>query len=60
MFSNMKVEKYKGDIVISIRKTIKRLLKKYKYSTERMEDAVKTVVEQCEMWTANGGSAAYY
>ena len=43
-----------------MRKTIKRLLKKYKYPPEGMEDAVKTVVEQCEMWTANGGSAAYH
>ncbi len=37
-----------------MRKAIKRLLKKYKYPPEGMEDAVKTVVAQCEMWANNG------
>lgn len=32
---------------------VKRLLKKYKYPPEGMEDAVKTVISQCEMWTDN-------
>ena len=30
---------------------VKRLLKKHKYPPEGMEYAVKTVIEQCEMWT---------
>ena len=37
-----------------MRKMVKRLLKKYKYPPEGMEDAVKTVINQCEMWTDNG------
>lgn len=32
---------------------VKRLLKKYKYPPEGLEDAVKTVIAQCEMWTDN-------
>ena len=34
-----------------MRKMVKRLLKKYKYPPEGMEDAVKTVITQCEMWS---------
>lgn len=30
---------------------VKRLLKKYKYPPEGMDDAISTVVGQCEMWT---------
>lgn len=30
---------------------VKRLLKKHKYPPEGMEDAVQTVMGQCEMWT---------
>lgn len=30
---------------------VKRLLKKYDYPPEGMEDAIKTVLRQCEMWT---------
>ncbi len=37
----------------SMRKLVKRLLKKYKYPPEGMEDAVQTVMSQCEMWTDN-------
>lgn len=29
---------------------IKRLLKKHKYPPEGMEDAVQTVMTQCELW----------
>ncbi len=29
---------------------VKRLLKKYKYPPEGLEDAIKTVIAQCEMW----------
>ena len=36
-----------------MRRLVKRLLKKYKYPPEGMEDAVKTVISQCEMWTDN-------
>ena len=38
----------------TMRKMVKRLLKKYKYPPEGMEDAIKTVISQCEMWTDNG------
>ena len=34
-----------------MRRMVKRLLKKYKYPPEGMEDAVQTVITQCEMWT---------
>lgn len=34
-----------------MRRLVKRLLKKYKYPPEGMEDAVKTVINQCELWT---------
>ena len=36
-----------------MRMIIKRLLKKHKYPPEGMEDAVKTVMVQCELWTDN-------
>ncbi len=36
-----------------MRRTIKRLLKKYKYPPEGMEDAIGTVMEQCELWADN-------
>lgn len=32
---------------------IKRLLKKHKYPPEGMDDAVQTVMTQCELWTDN-------
>ena len=38
-----------------MRRMIKKLLKKYKYPPEGVEDAVATVIGQCEMWTDNGG-----
>jgi type I restriction enzyme R subunit len=37
----------------NMRRLIKRLLKKYKYPPEGQEDALKTVISQCEMWTDN-------
>ena len=37
-----------------MRRLVKRLLKKYKYPPEGMEDAVQTVMSQCEMWTDQG------
>lgn len=33
--------------------TVKKLLKKYKYSPEGMDDAVQVVMMQCELWTDN-------
>ena len=36
-----------------MRKMVKRLLKKYKYPPEGVEDAINTVLSQCEMWTDN-------
>ena len=37
-----------------MRRLVKRLLKKHKYPPEGMEDAVQTVMSQCEMWTDQG------
>jgi len=37
----------------TMRKMVKRLLKKYKYPPEQYEDAIDTVISQCEMWTDN-------
>lgn len=36
-----------------MRMMIKKLLKKYRYPPEGMEDAVQTVMTQCELWTDN-------
>lgn len=36
-----------------MRMLIKRLLKKHKYPPEGMDDAVQTVMTQCELWTDN-------
>ena len=36
-----------------MRMMIKRLLKKHKYPPEGVEDAVQTVMTQCELWTDN-------
>ena len=36
-----------------MRKMVKRLLKKYDYPPEQYEDAIETVISQCEMWTDN-------
>ena len=36
-----------------MRKSIKRLLKKYNYPPEKQEDALQTVMIQCELWTDN-------
>ena len=34
-----------------MRKMVKRLLRKYKYPPEEYENAIDTVISQCEMWT---------
>jgi len=36
-----------------MRRMVKKLLRKYKYPPEGMEDAVATVIGQCEMWVDN-------
>lgn len=36
-----------------MRRMVKKLLKKYKYPPDGMEDAIATVIGQCEMWTDN-------
>jgi type I restriction enzyme R subunit len=37
----------------SMRKMVKRLLKKYKYPPEDYDMAINTVISQCEMWVDN-------
>lgn len=34
-----------------MRMIVKKLLKKYKYPPEGQDDALKTVISQCELWT---------
>lgn len=36
-----------------MRRMVKKLLKKYKYPPDGMEDAIATVIGQCEMWADN-------
>lgn len=43
----------RDDARAKMRMMIKKLLRKYKYPPEGMEDAMNTVLEQCEMWTDN-------
>ncbi len=42
----------------SMRMMIKKLLKKHKYPPEGMDDAVQTVMLQCELWTDNNDMEA--
>ena len=42
-----------------MRMLIKKLLKKHKYPPEGMEDAVQTVMTQCELWTDNNDMENY-
>ena len=42
-----------------MRVMVKRLLRKYKYPPEGMEDAIQTVVQQAEMWTDSGSDYFY-
>jgi len=37
----------------SMRRMVKSLLKRYKYPPEGLEEAIATVIGQCEMWTDN-------
>lgn len=49
------VDWYKRDDArAKMRMIVKRLLKKYKYPPEGMDDALQTVLAQCELWTDNG------
>ena len=43
-----------------MRMLIKKLLKKHKYPPEGMEDAVQTVMTQCELWTDNNDMENYH
>lgn len=43
----------RGSARAKMRMLIKKLLKKHKYPPEGMEDAVQTVMTQCELWTDN-------
>ena len=43
----------RDDARAKMRMLIKKLLKKHKYPPEGMEDAVKTVMTQWELWTDN-------
>ena len=36
-----------------MRRIVKRLLKKYKYPPEDEQDALETVIRQCEQWSDN-------
>ena len=36
-----------------MRMLVKRLLKKHKYPPEGLDDAVQTVMTQCELWADN-------
>lgn len=42
-----------------MRMMIKKLLKKHKYPPEGMDDAVQTVMVQCELWTDNADMENY-
>ncbi len=43
----------RSDARAKMRMMVKKLLKKYKYPPEGMDDAVETVMMQCELWTDN-------
>ncbi len=43
----------RDDARAKMRMMVKKLLRRYKYPPEGMEDAVKTVLAQCELWTDN-------
>ena len=43
----------RDDARAKMRMMVKKLLKKYKYPPEGMDDALETVMLQCELWTDN-------
>lgn len=51
---NEEVGAQKESARASMRKVVKRLLKRHRYPPEGMEDAIQTVMGQCEIWTDNG------
>ena len=50
----------RDDARAKMRMMIKKLLKHYDYPPEGMEDALQTVMAQCEMWTDNELEAVEY
>ena len=36
-----------------MRRIVKRLLRKYDYPPEGQEDALSTIMKQCDMWSEN-------
>lgn len=56
---NRTIDWYKRESArAAMRMMIKRLLKKHRYPPEGMEDAVQTVMSQCELWTDNADITA--
>ena len=47
----------RDDARAKMRMMVKKLLKRYKYPPEGMDDAVQTVLAQCELWTDNAPAA---
>ena len=44
----------RDDARAKMRMLVKKLLKRHRYPPEGMDDALETVLEQCELWTDNG------
>ena len=54
MRKNQTIDWYKRDSArAKMRMLVKKLLKKHRYPPEGMEDAVQTVMSQCELWADN-------
>ena len=54
MRKNQTIDWYKRDSArAKMRMLVKKLLKKHHYPPEGMEDAVQTVMSQCELWADN-------
>ncbi len=47
----------RDDARAKMRMMVKKLLRRYKYPPEGMDDAVQTVLAQCELWTDNNMEA---
>ena len=48
-----RIIKKKDQARAEMRSMVRRLLKKYKYPPEGQEEALNTVIAQCEMWADN-------
>ena len=46
----------RDDARAKMRMLVKKLLKRHRYPPEGMDDALETVLEQCELWTDNGAT----